>query len=131
MKFKRHLGMFFNKDNRFSPRYLMWQIWRRGVVVITTVQLHSTNPELSFWKGSNPIHVVLEIRDVEDLWQWSQLEIRLNTFRRLIIPQTQFIIITISKGVVSKYNMPQRPKYKLNRFFTRTSCIKNDDSMQK
>ena len=28
-----------------------------------------------------------------DLWQWSQLEIRLNVFRRSTIPQKQFIII--------------------------------------
>ena len=27
---------------------------RRGVVVITTTQLHSTKPELSFCAGSNP-----------------------------------------------------------------------------
>ena len=29
-----------------------------------------------------------EIRDGEDLWQWSQLEIRPNAFRWSIIPQT-------------------------------------------
>ena len=27
---------------------------RRGVVVITTAQLHSTKPELTFCAGSNP-----------------------------------------------------------------------------
>ena len=52
-------------------------LWRCGAVVITTAQLHSTKPEL----------------DGEDLWQWSRLEIRLNTFRRSTIPQKQFIII--------------------------------------
>ena len=36
-----------------------------------------------------------EIRDGEDLRQWSQLEIRLNAFRRSTIPQKQFIIIII------------------------------------
>ena len=36
---------------------------------------------------------VSEIRDGEDLWEWTRLEIRLNAFRRSIIPQKQFIII--------------------------------------
>ena len=64
-----------------------------GVVVITTAQLHSTKPELWFCACSNPARGVSEIRDGEDLWQWSLLEIRLNTFRRSTIPQKQFIII--------------------------------------
>ena len=70
-------------------------MWRRGEVVITTAQLHSTKPELRFCAGSNPARGVSEIRDGEDLWQWSRLEIRLNTFRRSTIPQKQFIIIII------------------------------------
>ena len=41
--------------------------WRRGLVVITTAQLHSTKPELRFCAGSNPAHAVSEIRDGEDL----------------------------------------------------------------
>ena len=65
--------------------------WRRGVVVITTAQLHSTKPELRLCAGSNPARGVLEIRDGEDLWQWFRLEIRLNAFRRSTIPQKQFI----------------------------------------
>ena len=76
---------------------IIWQVtklltyeWHRGVVVITTAQLHSTKP---FCAGSNPARGVSEIRDDEDLWQWSRLEIRLNTFRRSTIPQKQFIII--------------------------------------
>ena len=40
---------------------------RRGAVVITTAQLHSTKPELMFCAGSNPACGVLEIRDGEDL----------------------------------------------------------------
>ena len=39
----------------------------RGVVVITTAQLHSTKRELRFCAGSNPAHGVSEIRDGEDL----------------------------------------------------------------
>ena len=37
--------------------------------------------------------VRLVIRDGEDLWQWSWLEIRLNVFRRSTIPQKQFITV--------------------------------------
>ena len=37
----------------------------RGVVVITTVQLHSVKPELKFCARSNPARRVLEIRDGE------------------------------------------------------------------
>ena len=39
----------------------------RGVVVITTAQLHATKSELRFCAGSNPAHSVSEIRDGEDL----------------------------------------------------------------
>ena len=64
-------------------------------MVITTAQLHSTKPKLRFCTGSNPARDVSEIRDGEDLRQWSRLEIRLNAFRPLTIPQKQFIIIII------------------------------------
>ena len=40
---------------------------RRGVMVITTAQLHSTKPELRFCAGSNLACGVSEIRDGEDL----------------------------------------------------------------
>ena len=60
-----------------------------GAVVITTAQLHSTKPELSFCTGSNPAHGMSEIWDGEDLWQWSRLEIRLNAFCQSTIPQKQ------------------------------------------
>ena len=73
---------------------LLTDEWHRGVVVITTAKLHSTKPELRFCAGLNPARGVSEIRDGEDLWQWSRLEIRLNTFCRSTIPQKQFIIIT-------------------------------------
>ena len=66
--------------------------WRHGVVVITTAQLYSTEPELRFCAGSNPARGMSEIRDSEDLWQWSRLEIRLNAFRHSTILQKQFII---------------------------------------
>ena len=70
-------------------------MWHRGVVVITTAQLHSNKPELRFCAGSNPARGVSKIRDGEDLWQWSQLEMRSNAFRRSTTPQKQFIIIII------------------------------------
>ena len=58
------------------------QVWRRGVVVIDTIQFHSLKPELRFYAGSNPARRVSDFRDCEDLWQWFQLEIILNAFRR-------------------------------------------------
>ena len=64
-------------------------------MVITTAQLHSTKPKLRFCADSDPAPGVSEICDGEDLSQWSRLGIRLNTFRRLTIPQKQFIIIII------------------------------------
>ena len=79
-------------------------------MVITTAQLHSTKPELRFCAGSNPVCGVLEIRHGGDLWQWSQLETRLNAFHQPTIPQKQFIIIIIiiiiifeKDGVFSKF----------------------------
>ena len=63
---KRHLALFpaetiaRGPDHRESPA-------RRGVVVITTAQLHSTKSELRFCAGSNSACGVLEIRDGEDL----------------------------------------------------------------
>ena len=80
----------------FGMNIALSLVWRRGVVVINTAQLHSSKPELRFCAGSNPGRGVLEIRDSEDLWQWSRLEIRLNAFRRSTIPQKQIIIIIIS-----------------------------------
>ena len=65
-------------------------------LVITTAQLHSTKPDLTFCAGSNPARGVSEIRDGEDLWQSPRLEIRLNAFRWSTISQKQFIIIHLS-----------------------------------
>ena len=49
-------------------RFGMWRgIWRRGIVVITTAQLHSTKLELRFCAGSKHARGVSEIRDGEDL----------------------------------------------------------------
>ena len=54
---------------------------------VTAAQLHSTKPEIRFCTGSNPARSMLEIHDGEDLWQWSQLEIRVNAFCWSTIPQ--------------------------------------------
>ena len=43
------------------------QVWFRGVVVITTAQLHSTKPELRFYACLNPACGMPEIQDGEDL----------------------------------------------------------------
>ena len=91
------LFLFWSRatDPWCNTRYT--RLWRRGVVVITTAQLHSTKPELRFCAGSNRASGVSEIRDGEGLWQWSRLEIRLKAFCRSTIPQKQFIIITRCK----------------------------------
>ena len=68
----------------------LYNLWRRGVVVITTAQLHSTKPELRFCVGSNFARSVLKICGVEELIPAGK---RLNDFRRSTIPQKQFIII--------------------------------------
>ena len=69
--------------------------WYRGVVVITTVQLHSKKLKLKLCAGLNPAPGVSEIRDAEDLSQWSRLEIRRNVFSRSTMPQKLFIVIVI------------------------------------
>ena len=61
-------------------------------VVITTAQLHSAKPEFRFCADLNLAGGVLEFRNGEDLWQYTRLEITLNAFRWLMIPQKQFII---------------------------------------
>ena len=90
----------------------MWQIQ-----FITTAQLHSTNPELRFSAGSDPARGMSEIRDGEDLWQWSRLEIRLNAFRRSTIPQKQFIIIIIKHKCLKKFYLNKVNGTKTALFF--------------
>ena len=84
---KRPILILSLNHNLANPIYPM-----SGAVVITIAQPHSTKPELRFCAGSNLARNVSEIGDGEYLWQWSWLEIRLNTFRRSTIPQKQFII---------------------------------------
>lgn len=55
-----------------------------------------------FSAWSNPAHGALEIRDSENPWQCSQLEISLNSFRRSTMPQQKLILIIIVKGGKNK-----------------------------
>ena len=75
--FYSHLAEFQNVCLHLHVQSFL--LWHCGVMVITTAQLHSTILELRFCAGSNPA-CVMEIRDGEDLWQWSWLKIRLNVF---------------------------------------------------
>ena len=74
-------------------------------MVITTVQLHSTKPELRSCASSNPARGVSEIRDGED-----RLEIMLNAFRWSTIPQKQFITI-----IVVKYHFDSELQFDINK----------------
>ena len=87
-------------------------------MVITTAQLHSTKPEFKFWAGSSPARGVSGICDGEDLWQWSQLEIKINAFRWSAIPQKHFIIIII---IIRHLFAPCQTCYM--KLFVQTSAI--------
>ena len=98
--------------------------------IMSTAQLHSTKPELKFCVVSNPARGVVEIRDGENLWQWSQLKITLNAIRRSTIPQKQFIKeITSNK---TKYVLVENGFWKLqtnhSSLFTGQSYFLNDGS---
>ena len=60
-------GELPSEDKDFFIRFFHTCWWRRGVVVITTAQLHATKPEFRFCTGSNPARGESEIRDGEDL----------------------------------------------------------------
>ena len=91
----------------------------QSLVVITTAKLHLTKPELRFCAGSNPACGVLEIRDGEDLWQWSRLEIRVNAFHQSPTTQKQFIIIIIII-IISYWHWPKREKFIIVSLFPYT-----------
>ena len=81
-----HDQWYFGKEPFIKPCLFHWGY--NGVVVITTAQLHSPKSKLGFRTGSNYPRSVSGIHDGEDLWRWSQLEIRLNAFRWSTITQT-------------------------------------------
>ena len=88
---------------------------RSGVAVFTTVQPHSTKSGLRFCAGSNPARGMPDIWDGEDLWQWSQLEIRLNAFCWITIPQKQNIIIIIIIIEFTEISTYWRPLSRTNK----------------
>ena len=49
----------------------------------------SPKPELRFCAGSSAVRRLSDIRNDEDFWQWSRLEIRLSNFRRSTILQNK------------------------------------------
>ena len=53
---------------------------------------------IRFCTSSNPTHGVFDIHNGEDLCQWSQVKIRLNTFCQSTIPQKQFILMMCVRG---------------------------------
>ena len=71
-----------------SNIFNIFTMWRHGVVVITTAQVHSLKPGHRFFAGSNPARAVSDNRDGEDLWQWTRLEIKVTILRK----QFTFII---------------------------------------
>ena len=102
-------GCFFSLRSIYRTYMISHDIlWRRGVVVITTEQIHSTKPEFRFCAGSNSARGVLEIGDGEVLWEWSEIkrmELRLNAFCRSTIPQKQFIIIIIIIIIIISFSI--------------------------
>ena len=67
-KFKmHHLNLRHLWSLCFEMHIIDYQLWRHGVVVITTAQLPSTKPKLRFWAGSYPALDVSEICDGENL----------------------------------------------------------------
>ena len=96
-------------------------------MVLATAQVHSTKSELRFCVGSNPTRGVSEIRDGEDLWQWSWLEVRLNVFHPSTVPQKQFIIIIKARFRIHKRDIKtNKERCGTARYFnTKCSDIKN------
>ena len=74
----------------FWPRnFILSNYTRHEVVVITTARFHSTKPEA-------PACFVSEICGGEDLWQWSQLKLRLDVFHWSTTPQKKFYLSVFS-----------------------------------
>ena len=68
-----------------SPLYWLFvvessQLKCCGLVVITATKLHCKKMVTSFCTGSDPALNLLEVCNVENLWPWSETEIRLHVF---------------------------------------------------
>ena len=82
--------------------------WRRGVVIITTALLHLKILNAGFAQ----VQILLSTCrrcDGENLWQWSQMEIRLNVICQSTILQKQFIIILVLMVIIISNNGKSGP----------------------
>ena len=102
--------------------------WCSGV---TTAHFHSTKPELRFYAGSNPVCGVSEIRDGEDLWQRSRLEIRLNALRRSTIPQKKKKTIHKNISDVSRRNFAINKEINTAKFTKKFNTITETSKVKK
>ena len=120
--FNRSFNLF--NELSFIPKH---NFWRRDVVVTSTAQLHSAKSKRTFCTGLNAAHGVLETDHCENLWWWSWLEIRCSTFRRLVSPQKQFIVIHQNKrqmDLLMVVSLHKIPKFHLMCVSTKLSCQK-------
>ena len=79
----------------------------------------STKPDPRFCAGSNPIHGVLEIRVGEDLWQWSQLKIRLK--------QPSSVNCTIKTILRHHHHLQHSCFYSVSNLYNITNIINRQD----
>ena len=92
-----------NIDKQFTLEYLSIKLWHSSELIIISIQLPSTKPELRFCAGSSPAGGLSKIWDGGNLRQWSQLEIRFNVFRRSTILHKQILIIEIYQKIGKSY----------------------------
>ena len=90
------------------------------LVVIITTQLHLIKPELRFCGGSTRVCSVSEIRNGEDLWHWSRLEIRQNVVLRSTIPQKQFIKVCFTSKVLYEGSISRQNFIKMLLIYKKT-----------
>lgn len=61
---KYNINLVFDSDQELNKKHGMWC---HGVVIITTVQLQSTNLKSAFYTASNPACNMSEVKNGEDL----------------------------------------------------------------
>ena len=73
-----------SNDPQWYPYILMWSKLkrRRGEMVLTTIQLHSTMLPLRFSAGLDHAPGMKEVSNEENPREWSRLELRLHVFCR-------------------------------------------------
>ena len=77
---------------------LMSWLW-----LLYNLHSYSTKPELKVYPSSNFTRGMLEIRNVEDLWQWSRLEKILSAFRRFFLKNSSSPSSSSSRVKFSRY----------------------------